>query len=440
MKDYDEFQINLTLKFRIPKEGITINSVLYTVAKNLGQIGIAISKALLGGIEEKAIKEKLENEPGYARNGHQSSGRQIRASFGSFSYRPAQLYNPEEKKTLIPLKEKLQWPSYRRQMDESIQGSVGLLSHLSYRQSVKESKRMLGTEQSATTFHRMFNLFSEKYFAWPNQKDVPYKFLMADGTKVRLQDGRGRSLGKGEMQWAMASTGEGKSFKPIGFWINESWEDIKREIEGRLDYTKLEVLFADGDREIQALLGEGMRLQRCVLHGEREFFHKLYLDGFKKKRQAPLKRQIGAIPIFQVNQAMMEKLEEKDKEKVGDLVNKSREGLEDILRILDPNKYSYTHAYIKNLKDNLFTFFDYWLEKKEWIPLTTNAIESAFSRVKNRLWSIGKRWTERGLLNWLKVMIQKIFNPDMWQRFWDEYLALNPAFQLVALEVSYKWV
>jgi len=110
------------------------------------------------------------------------------------------------------------------------------------------------------------------------------------------------------------------------------------------------------------------------------------------------------------------------------------------LKILDPDKYSYTHAYIKNLKENLFTFFDYWLEKKEWIPLTTNAIESAFSRVKNRIWSIGKRWTERGLLNWLRIVVKKLFRPTLWQKTWGEYLKINPAFELTSLEISHQWI
>ena len=59
MTEYDEFQINLTLKFKIPKAGITVNSVLYTVAKSLPQIGKAIAKAFLAGIEEKAVEEKF---------------------------------------------------------------------------------------------------------------------------------------------------------------------------------------------------------------------------------------------------------------------------------------------------------------------------------------------------------------------------------------------
>lgn len=439
MQDYDEFEIKLTLKFRIPKEGITINSVLYTVTTNLKEVGKAVAKALLAGLEEKAIEEKLKTEPGYALNGHQSTERQIKASFGSFGYRCAQLYDRVKGKTIIPLQEKLNWPSYRRYMNEAVSGCASLVTHVSYRRSVKEAKRMTGTEISATTFHRMFQLFSEGYAQWPKQKDIAYRFLMADGTFVRLQDGRGKSLGKKEMQWVMGSIGEGEPFSLLGFWLDTEWSKIKKELKEIINYSKIEVLFADGEREIQALLEEGMDLQRCVLHGEKELFYKLYLDGFKKKKQVPFKKLMAELPVFQLNKARLEKLSLKDRETVEKLADQSRQGLEEIIKILDPNKYPKARSYLLNLKEDLFTFFDVWLETGEWIPLTTNALESGFSQVKNRLWSIGKRWTEKGVLNWLRISLQKIFKPQLWEELWDKYLKINPAFRLVSMEVAYQW-
>lgn len=439
MQDCDEFQIKLTLKFRIPKEGITINSVLYTVTKSLTEIGKNLVRALLAGLEEKAIEEKLKAEPGYALNGHQSTERQIKASFGSFGYRCAQLYDRVGRKTNIPLREKLNWPSYRRYMNEAVSGCGSLVTHVSFRRAVEEAHRMTGTEISATTFHRMFQFLSS-YAEWPEQKDVPYRFLMADGTPIRLQDGRGKSLGKKEMQWVMGSIGEGKPFSLLGFWLDTEWAKIKRELKGIIDYSKIEVLFADGEREIQALLEEGMDLQRCVLHGEKELFFKLYLDGFKKKKQAPFKKLMAALPVFQLNKARLEKLSLKDRETIEKLADKSRQGLEEIINILTPDKYPQARSYLLNLKEDLFTFFDVWLETGEWIPLTTNALESGFSQVKNRLWSIGKRWTEKGVLNWLRVSLQKIFKPQLWEELWGKYLKINPAFQLVSVEVAYQWL
>jgi len=440
MKDFFEFQINLTLKFKIPKAGVTINSILYTVAKSLAEIGKVIAKALLAGFEEKAIEEKLESNPNLRRNGHQSSERQIKASFGAFGYRFAQLYDRSNNKVCFPLKEKLKWPDYRQYMNEAIQGTGSLITHVSYRQSVKEAKRMTGTELSATTFHRMFQLFSANYGKWPEQKNVPYRFLMPDGTPVRLQDGGGNSLGKKQLRLVWGSTGEGTPFSLLGFWLDTSWANIKEDLKRTIDYSKIEVLFADGEKEIQALLEEGMRLQRCVLHGEKELFFKLYLDGFKKKKQEPFKKLMASLPVFQLNQERLEKLADADRTKIEALADYSRKGLEEILKVLDPDKYPRARSYLNNLKENLFTFFDIWLETGEQIPLTTNAAESGFSRVKNRIWSIGKRWTDEGLVNWLRISLQKIFHPDLWEKLWNEYLTFNPAFKLTALEVSYGWI
>lgn len=439
MSDFDEFQIQLSLKFKIPKEGITINSILYTVTASMKEVGKAIARALLAGIEEKAIEEKLMAEPGYSLNGHQSTERQVKASFGSFSYRCAQLYDRIKGKTVIPLQEKLSWPSYRRYMNETLFGCGSLVTDISFRKSVKEVKRITGTEISATTFHRMFQLLAENYVQWPEQKDVPYRFLMADGTMVRLQDGRGKSLGKKEMQWAMGSIGEGEPFSLLGFWLNTEWLQIKRELKEIIDYSMIEVLFADGEREIQALLDEGMDLQRCVLHGEKELFFKLYLDGFKKRKQEPFKKLMSQLPVFQLNKARLEKLSHEDKGIVEEMAKQSRQGLEEIIKILNPDKYPKARSYLLNLKEDLFTFFDIWLEKGEWIPLTTNALENGFSQVKNRIWSIGKRWTEKGLMNWLRVSLQKIFRPQLWAELWDSYLKTNPAFQLTSMEVAYQW-
>jgi len=74
------------------------------------------------------------------------------------------------------------------------------------------------------------------------------------------------------MRWALASLGENEPFEPVGFWINESWKEIKKYLVNCLDYKRLEVLFSDGEAGIEeALLEEGMLHQRCVLHGRRDF-------------------------------------------------------------------------------------------------------------------------------------------------------------------------
>lgn len=81
---------------------------------------------------------------------------------------------------------------------------------------------------------------------------------------------------------------------------------------------------------------------------------------------------------------------------------------------LDPERYPKARAYIENFSGNVLVVFDYWLEGKGWILLTTNAIKSAFSRIVNRIKRVGRRWSEDGLMNWLMLAFRKIYQPQLW--------------------------
>ena len=94
-------------------------------------------------------------------------------------------------------------------------------------------------------------------------------------------------------------------------------------------------------------------------------------------------------------------------------------------------------AYIENLSQRVTTFFNWWLETGEWILLNTNAVKNRFSQVKNRIWSIGKRCSDKGLLNWLLVAKDKLFFPLRWEELWEQYKSLNPEVELS--NITLKW-
>ncbi len=122
------------------------------------------------------------------------------------------------------------------------------------------------------------------------------------------------------------------------------------------------------------------------------------------------------------------------------LSEKTKQGFTELIEALPEDKYPKARAYTKNLSKEVTTFFDFCFENEVWIPLTTNAIESAFSQVKNRIWAVGKRWSESGLMNWLKVVVHKVFYPDSLDRLWAKYLDINSTLNIDLLEVCYQWV
>ena len=257
---------------------------------------------------------------------------------------------------------------------------------------------------SHTTVHRRLQELARGHDPFGPMKDKAFRFLVVDGTKVHLQGPLGKDLGQVEMRWALASLGSLSRFEPVGFWIDTEWAEIRKELEERVEYPKLEVLFCDGGQGIEEnLLHPGMKPQRCQWHGKREFPYFLYADGFKKAEQQSLVEKLQAVPVMTLTQADVEKLRPEDRPLVEQMVAKTQQGFEQLLQALDPQRYPRTRTYIENLMEPVTTFLKHWLENDEVIPLTTNAIENAFSRVNNRIKRVGRRWSEAGLLNWLKV-------------------------------------
>jgi len=435
--------INLTIKLDIARGEVKINNLLYQLKGFMAQIYFGILKAIFSAVEERMITELKESHNGrYVKNGHPSTPRQINTPYGLFKYRMIRISDKETGKTFMPLPEAIDLSPYCRQPKVVGEGGIGIVCHLSYRNSSKEVKRILGTEISKSTLHRQVQEFGSKMCNWKSLKEIPYRFLMVDGTKVRMQetDEKGRAK-KVEMRWALASTGEKERFKPVGIWIDKSWKDIYRDLKNRLNYSKLEVLFSDGGPGIEGnLLSCGMRHQRCRLHGRRDFPYILYMEGLKKRKQKIFKEKLNSIPAMSIKRRELEQLRPEDVLEVKRLAEKTREGFRELLEALPKDKYPKARVYIESLSRGITTFFDFWLENKKWIHLNTNAIENRFSLVKNRIWAIGKRWSEQGLMNWLMVVIRKLFLPESWDELWARYLGINSNLNFELVKVSYDWI
>jgi hypothetical protein len=70
----------------------------------------------------------------------------------------------------------------------------------------------------------------------------------------------------------------------------------------------------------------------------------------------------------------------------------------------------------------MITFLRWLLLHAEALPLIINAIESQLDQICNRVKRIGRRWSDRGLLNWLTVCCYKIFKPELRSMQWQNAL------------------
>jgi len=438
----DELEIKIALSYKVPESDLTINGILRGLQEDQNTLMKSIVRAILSALEEKAIQEYISSHPDrYYRHGHQPRARKFITSFGPIRYRLAQLLDRQTEKVFPPLANTLSILPYKQYQREALEAAVGQAIHLSYRMAEKEVRRIKGYAPGKSTLHRCIKELAEGYGQWPCYKHRDFKFLMADGTKVKRQGPRGAPLDKAEMRWALASEGERRRFEPVGFWVDKDWKFIRKDLEKRLDYSKLEVLFSDGGPGIEDnLLAEGMRPQRCVWHGKRDFPFLLYQDGAKKEEQEPFHVLMKEILLFSLTKELLEEVLPPEKELVVELIEEIKIGFDKLIKALDPEKYPKSRTYIENFARNALLVFDYWLEGKGWIPMTTNAIESAFSRIVNRVKHVGRRWSDEGLINWMMIAFRKIYKPELWDELWTKYLEIHKQLRFSRLRVSYAWI
>ena len=434
-----EITLDLRLVIKIPSPKLTINGLVLGLKQSASQIHATILTTLLEALEEQAVERQIEKDPQrYRRNGHQSKPRQFSCSLCDFSYRFAQLLDRRNGRSLTPLGKALSIPEQVRFLEEALEPGIGLCAHVSYRRAAGEVERIGGQRMSHTTIHRRLQQFAQRHDPFTDLKGKPFVWLLVDGTQVHLQGAKGKDLGKVQMRWALASLGVGHPFEPVGFWIDTPWSGIRQQLAKRLDYSKLRVLFSDGEPGIaENLLSNRMRHQRCVWHGKRDFPYLLYADELKKADQKPFIDQLNAIAAMTMTQAQLERLRPQDRSLVKQLAEQTQQGFEQLLKALEP--YPKAKAYIQNLIQPVSTFFVWWLQKGEAIPLTSNAIESAFSRVCNRVKRVGRRWSDRGLLNWLTVSFYKIFKPELWNLQWGKSPRQVAKISLLSVKATYLW-
>jgi len=138
-----------------------------------------------------------------------------------------------------------------------------------------------------------------------------------------------------------------------------------------------------------------------------------------------------------MSKSQLEKLKPQDRAHVRQLARQTRQGFERLLKALEP--YPKARVYIENLVKPETTFLRWWLQNGEALLLTTNAIESRFSQICNRVKRIGRRWSDRGLLNWLTVCFYKIFKPKLWRLQWLNAPRKLAKIRLRSVEATYQW-
>lgn len=417
-----QLEVTLELNVKIEEDQLNINGLIKAVSMSQNEFGRVLLQEIVEAIDRKACNALIENDTTrYRHKGY--SKRDFRTPMGKTKIRFKKLKDLASHRIVEPGKKVLDVPQYRRWLPWCLTPAAGLLAKVSFSASSKEAIRLQGDAPSPSTIHRRLkDLVGDGSFT-PYIRKRHFRYLMIDGTGARFQNRSNtekEAFYEGEIRFAFASTGENKSFELVGMWVQKSWQECASELYSRMCTDRLEVLICDGGPGIEeAFMRTGMRIQRCQWHGKRDLSFILYQDGIKKAQQEEVMKRYADIPLVGWNKEKIETLKSKDTEELEVLENKTRVAFCDLYFFLESKGYHNASVYLKNLAKPFVSFMGYLIETGKTIPATSNIIEGKISLFKNRIRSIGKRWSEQGLMRWLSIAVKKLLPEFNWESLWD---------------------
>jgi len=423
-------QIHLVLEVSIP-EGTTLFQAL-TLAFWRFQ-GLAVTtlfRAVLQAIEARTQRELEARFPGRFRNKGRSQPRQWQLPFGPVRFALAKLWDRGARRTVYPLKEAMEVPERVRWCEETLLPGYRLAVLQSFRQSQKAVAGMApdGRAPSHQTVHRRFQDFAETldpipdYTHRPGPKPAAYQ--QADGTKLKLQ-AQGRNAGSADMRLVVGSRTPHGPLEVLDYSVGDSWEEIAARLRRRFPKPP-KVLLSDGEEGIpEALAGPDTLHQRCLVHGRRNLPFALYQDGYGKADRTRIEQAFARIPGLQLCQAELARLDPTDHAALRELLEASEQAFLALKRRLPATEFPHTRRYVLGLIEDGLAYLRHLLATGQTIPLSTNRLESIWSRVLLRLKQIGRRWSIPGALHMLAACLVYALHP---QRYAEAEAALRGEF------------
>ena len=208
--------ISIFITFEIPLGKVSLAVIEEAVRQSLKESGRLMMKTLLEALQERLsfMLQALYPER-FAKNGRHGRLRTFKTSFGKVQVVNYQILDKQSRKSIRLLPLAVDFRSGRRFSPQALRLATRLSVLTSFRQAAKEASYEMGLKgPSHATVHRNFReIFASSEISPKREK---FRYLMADTMKVRLQSGRGRDEGWGEVQVVLAAErGEGP-WKPLG--------------------------------------------------------------------------------------------------------------------------------------------------------------------------------------------------------------------------------
>lgn len=439
-----ETMIPFSVKASIAEDRANINDLVKSIKGVLEEIGKYLLEETLKQWEQRIIAAFCEGiatirhrrkgrrgrdcqgKKGWIRKGHTGRKRGITTLIGEVRLKLAEIKCRGCGARLRPLLGWLGLSPYQREEVGVKQQGIDLTVDLSYRRGSRQMENLGGIKVSRSRLN-----------SWVKGTDIELDISLEDWPRLIYADGTGyhrKDGSEGQIRLVLLKGFSGK-VNGVKVYVDRSWEEIGKEIKKLIGEERLKgcVLLSDGEPGIEEnLMVEGMEHQRCQWHGWKDLGYMLWSEGMSKvERDAiagELRRLTIALPFEE------KAVEEKDKQGIRERLVGIKVSLDDMVDHLKAKSYLKASAYLRRVKERLFSYVEIWLEKGIQVERTVSIMERTMREIARRAKRIGASWGDMGLLSILKFLLKRYFDNEGYQEYWRRYY--NPGACQAALIIS----
>jgi len=369
---------------------------------------------------------------------HKITQRSLRTSLGIVTLDVTRFKCQSCTKTFAPLNLLLDLNPHERKSREFEKTSLETVVEQSFRRSSEHLERTLGFNTPHTTLHRWFM----------NGKNVVtsvvhrVQTLIADGTGYKMKPDENGS-NRGEVKVVIGLTKDG-ALVPFGAWTEAEWKHIGKFIKKSNHHSEkvkfrpiAEVLVTDGEEGlVNAMKKLGKTHQRCLFHMTYEIDALLrYKDGASEHQAHEITKALSNLIYFDLPELGDDKLKNlEDKLIIEIKLKKVQKELEEFISSLRTMGYLKASGFVKNAKNQLYTYITDWIATGIENPRVTSLVERIMREIKRRIKKIGFGWSERGAEKMTRLVLLRLAQTkNQWEEFWDGKTGIDCKVQLTYL-------
>lgn len=418
VKSLHEVEVSLQVKIGIPEDKkVTVGNIA-TAIKDLG-IEPRIAEQIIQTIDEKEVERhcgtkygRCNSEQRYQRAG--TSSREPVTAVGKLKIKLHKIKDKETKETFKPIKKVIELEGKRVYQEDISMIAVEFATKMTYRDTVKEGKFITKDFPSPCTVNQRVIEYGAKIQEFSTEKieNKGVKTVLSDGTKTHSQE---KDIDKNEINVVLGVENNEKVI--LGVKVNESWNNMAKELRRVKAIDDETVFVGDGEKEMRYAMTTDERLyQLDLVHAASITGYKLWEDRIMslEDRNTVVGKLQSA--LYSLKNSVEKHFQDKN---IGALKSRIDQTVAE-LKIMSKELWKLgcrkTAKFIKDYSNSMVVFARFAVTGRR-VPWNSNIIERLMGEISKRTKHKWMRWTTRGLETIINIILVRYCSEKNYEEF-----------------------